>query len=253
MAQPDHFIILVQDIEKAVADYTTLGFTVQSRADSSAHGAAYRFVVFADGCYLLLTQFTSEEARAKHRLGADALEGEGFADWSLTIADVDAATRALSMADHPTRGPVEVSNVLQDGSPWGLKLLMSGKGAAGADTALPFLIEDTHGRAFRIPAYQPHANGLQRLSEIRLTSTDPAKTAETLALSIGATRIAQNEPVTLASPDCPPIVILDAAEVTPAGRARHGIYELVIETGHDSEGLLDLGLSHGARLITRKG
>ena len=81
-------------------------------------------------------------------------------------------------------GARDVSNVLRDGSKWGLKLLMTGRGTGG-DDALPFVVEDVEGRGFRIPAYQPHANGVTAVDRVRIASSDPAATASRLALILG--------------------------------------------------------------------
>lgn len=234
----DHFVILVRDLEQAAADYEALGFTVQTRADKSpSHGANYRFVVMADGSYLLLTQFLSDEVIASHRLGADLAEGEGFSDYSFTLADVDATAAQLAELGLPTRGPVAVENVLEDGSEWGLRLLMTGKGAAGADTALPFVVSDTKGREFRIPAYIPHANGAGAIKGLRLTSANAQDTANSLAVILG-------NPLDQMAYS---IEVLPDQRAQKFGRARGGLYEILIDGPAD--GLLDLAKSHGARLI----
>lgn len=238
----DHVIVLVNDIDAAARAYETLGFTVQTRADAEVHGAYYRCITLADGSYILLTQFISEEVIAKHRLGPDLAEGEGFADWSFTVADVEATRADLAAAGGKTCGPVTVSNVLADGSPWGLKLLMTGKGTEG-DDALPFVVEDTHGREFRIPGYKPHANGVTHIREIRASSEHPAESARLLGVVMQA-------PVegTTVMADPAPVVFASVREAGTAARKRGGIYELVL-AGGEAAGLMDLDLAHGARLI----
>lgn len=238
----DHFIVLVKDIEAAARDYQSLGFTVQTRADSQSHGAHYRFIVLADGAYILLTQFTSDEVIATHRLGPDLRAGEGFADWSFTIPDAEATAEAVKMAGGETRGPVTVANVLATGEAWGLKLLMTGKGTGG-DSALPFVVEDTHGRGFRIPAFQPHANGIERIAEIRASSDDPLKAAAILGATLDA-------PVTATRVESLPAPVVFTATHETAGhaRARGGLYELVV-TGSATKGLMDCTLTHGARIL----
>ena len=55
--QLDHLVILVRDLESAIADYTALGFTVQ-RGGTHADGATHNALVgFADGSYLELIAF----------------------------------------------------------------------------------------------------------------------------------------------------------------------------------------------------
>ena len=76
----DHFIVLVSDINQATHDYRVLGFTVQERADKVSHGVLYRFIVFEDSSYILLTAFTDPAVQARHRLAPILQEGEGWAD-----------------------------------------------------------------------------------------------------------------------------------------------------------------------------
>jgi catechol 2,3-dioxygenase-like lactoylglutathione lyase family enzyme len=241
----DHFVALVHDIEKASADYETLGFTVQSRADSKpGHGAHYRFVVLEDGSYILLTQFLSEEVIATHRLGPDLAEGEGVADYSFVVPSVANTAAALAAASGKTRGPVDVSNVLVDGSEWGLKLLMTGKGTQG-DDALPFVVEDTVGREFRIPSFKPHANGITRLAGLKITALDALKTATSLGLILQAPVEADGESLRIAAPFAPIEVLADNG-MPRVGRSRGGVHEIIVK-GSDT-GLMDPALTHGVRL-----
>jgi len=252
----DHFIVLVADMEKAVADFRSLGFTVQERADSTSHGALYRFVVMSDGSYILLTSFTDAAVLAKHRLGPIMQEGEGWADYSFTVPSVTDATSALAELNSPVAGPIEVANTLADGSKWGLKLLMTGRGTAG-DGALPFLIEDVAGREHRIPAYKPHANGVTAVETIRIASKDPASTAERLA-AVTDTSIAADQAsvegrtaVRLEAGQGAKIEVFDDAGER-LGRSDGGLYELVL-LGSSDVPLMDLSLAHGARIRVIRG
>lgn len=244
-ATADHFVILVNDLEQASADYEALGFTVQSRADMKpGHGSHYRFVVLEDGSYLLLTQFLSPEVAASHRLGPDLAEGEGCADYSFTVASVEDTASALAAAGGKTKGPVDVSNVLVDGSEWGLKLLMTGKGTEG-DDALPFVVEDTIGRNFRIPAFKPHANGVTRFTGLKLTSAEAEKTARSLGVILDAPVTPEGENFRIEVPSAPVEVLSDKGP-SCFGRRCGGVYEILLK-GTD-ESLMDLHLTHGLRL-----
>lgn len=241
----DHFVVLVRDLEQATADYEALGFTTQVRADSKpGHGAHYRFVVFEDSSYILLTQFVSDEVIATHRLGPDLIEGEGCADYSFVVPDVAATATALQAAGGKTRGPVDVSNILVDGSEWGLKLLMAGKGTEG-DDALPFVVEDVKGRGFRIPAYKPHANGVTSFAGLTITSADAESTAKALGIILGAPVSAHGEAFDVAAGAAPVKVLSDTGS-SRIGRARGGVYEILLNGEKDM--LLDIEKAHGLRL-----
>ena len=177
----DHVVLLVNDLDAAAASFATLGFTVLERADINAsHGSTvFRFVSLDDGSYILLTAFSSDEARAKHRLGPCLEAGEGHADWSFTVADAAALGAELKQAGFPVSGPIEVSNVVAGGHKWRLDLLMLGRGAGG-DPALPFVVSDNEGREYRIPAPVPHANGANAMRGIRLASVNADVVVKTL-------------------------------------------------------------------------
>ena len=241
----DHFIVLVTDMDAAVEDYRALGFAVQERADSASHGAAYRFIVLEDGSYILLTSFTDAATLAKHRLAPVLREGEGWGDYSFTVDDVAAATEALSRIGSPVAGPVEVANTLADGSKWGLKLLMTGRGAGG-DDALPFVVEDVLGRNHRIPGFQPHANGITSVEKIRIASATPEATAGALSIITGVEAKEDGKVVSLAT-DTASIEVFEDSGAERIGRATGGLHELVLR-GPAPVALMDLDRTHGARI-----
>jgi len=234
----DHLVLLVSDLDAAARDFAAMGFTVQQRADTEHGKTAFRFVCFDDGSYILLTAFTSAEAQASHRLGEVLAAGEGWADWSFTVPDAAATGAALTAAGLPGRGPVPVSNVIADGSRWALDLLMCGRGAGG-DVALPFVVSDVEGRAARIPAPVPHANGATGLVALSLSSADRALVGRTLAV-LGGTETAPGRydfgRVRVE------VLPLDA----PGGRAGGGMVRAVLSGGEARE--FDLALTHGAPL-----
>lgn len=225
----DHLVLLVNDLDAASRDFAALGFTVLERADTSHGATIFRFVAFADGSYLLLTAFTSEAGRQAHRLGPVMEAGEGWADYSFTVADAHATAAALQAAGHPTRGPVSVSNLLAGGEAWGLNLVMTGRGAGG-DVALPFVVSDVEGRSHRIPGPLPHANGAQGIRSIAVTTAAPEQVAATLAAIGAGNQIA--------------ILPLD----TPGSRPGGGILSVEIATSDASliGRTADLALSHNA-------
>jgi hypothetical protein len=248
----DHFIVLVSDINQATHDYRVLGFTVQERADKVSHGVLYRFIVFEDSSYILLTAFTDPAVQARHRLAPILQEGEGWADYSFMVANVAAVAARLSRLGSPVAVPVSVANTLADGSEWGLKLLMAGRGTGG-DDALPFAVEDVIGRHHRIPAWQPHANRATSVETIRIASMRPAATAACLTAITGAaleplvSLFNGREAVRLGAEAGTAIEIFDDTSAPSLGRRGGGLYELVLR-GLTGTTTLDLVASHGARI-----
>lgn len=248
----DHVVLLVNDLDEAAADFTRLGFNVLERADINAsHGSTvFRFVSLDDGSYILLTAFSSDEARAKHRLGPCLENGEGHADWSFTVADAASLGAELKQAGFPVSGPVDVSNVVEGGHKWGLDLLMLGRGAQG-DPALPFVVSDNEGREHRIPAPVPHANGSTAMRGILLASIDAETVVKTL-VALGGREIG-------ASPDNLGARRIDFGatwvDVATSGTAIAAGKEIreVVLTSTDAKlpangQVLDMTLSHGGAI-----
>lgn len=249
--QFDHVVLLVNDLEKAAADFSALGFTILERADINAsHGSTvFRFVSLADGSYILLTAFTSPEAMAKHRLGPVLEAGEGHADWSFTVANATALGNQLKEAGMPVGGPVVVSNEVEGGHKWGLDLLMLGRGAGG-DVALPFVVSDNEGREYRIPGPSTHANGATAMVGIRLSSVDVETVLRTLVAIGGKDAGASPTNAGDRRVDFGATWIDIAPEAVTGGRAGGGIVEVVLASSDPAlpagGRVLDVGLAHGA-------
>ncbi|WP_430259574.1 VOC family protein [Neorhizobium sp. IRS_2294] len=255
MASPDHIIALVNDVEKAAADYAALGFTILERQDSQHGSAVYRFICLDDGSYILITAFTDAEALKKHRLGPLLAAGEGWGDYSFTVVSVDALSKELEAMGSKTAGPVDVGNTLADGSKWGLKLLMTGRGTGG-DDALPFVVEDVVGRGYRIPAAVPHANGATGIARMIIASPMAEATAKVLAAQMAAPMQAAEayqgrQAFSIAAGTYSVTVFQDDA-ASPIGRIGGGLYAVELK-GSEAKGALDLTLAHGALLSIVKG
>ncbi|PVH30234.1 VOC family protein [Pararhodobacter oceanensis] len=236
----DHFVLLVNDLDAAARDYQALGFTVLDRADTSHGSTKFKFVSFHDGSYILLTAFTSAEGQSGHRLGEVLDAGEGWADYSFTVADAGAVGQALSAKGFPVRGPVPVSNVVASGEKWALDLLMTGRGAGG-DVALPFLVSDVTGRSHRIPGPSDHGNGASGIESVTLTTADPRRVADTL-VAIGGKDVATSKGIHVHFDDCHvEILPLDAPNSRPGG----GIASVTLKGGTAGQ-VLDLTLAHNA-------
>src|SRR3954471_17062285 len=94
----DHIVILVGELEQAIADYSALGFIVVrggAHPDAVTHNA---LVAFADGAYLELIAFKQPDVR--HRWWQRGQRGgEGLVDYALLPSDI-----AQDVADARMRG-----------------------------------------------------------------------------------------------------------------------------------------------------
>ncbi|SFU21188.1 VOC family protein [Mesorhizobium sp. YR577] len=244
----DHLIILVHDLEAAVRDYEALGFTVQQREDSVEGSMLNRFICFADGSYLLLSTFAEPAKAAAHRVGRYLASGEGWADYSFVVDDVEAVHGRLASAGLPTRGPVKVANTLATGEAWSLDLLMAGVGADG-DDALPFIVEDKQGRSHRIPAARAHSNGATGIAGIRLAVASSPSIVK--ALEIMAGHALKTTSVTVAKKAATRVAFgcgwLDIVENLDLNRGMGGMFEVVLTT-NAADIRLDPSLMHGAAM-----
>ena len=163
----DHLVILVQDLEAAIADYGALGFTVQ-RGGTHADGVTHNALVgFADGSYLELIAFLQPQAR--HRWAAHAARGHrGFIDFALlpsSVAEVVAGARARGLA---YEGPLDGGRVRPDGERLAWQI------GSPPTPDLPFLCGDITPRALRVAegAVRVHANGVTGVAALTVAVAD---------------------------------------------------------------------------------
>ncbi|MDD2926488.1 VOC family protein [Rhodoferax sp.] len=163
----DHIVILVRDLEEAIANFSTEGFTVQrggTHADGNTHNA---LVVFSDGSYLELIAFL--KPAAQHRWGHLHAKGyTGFVDYALLPGNVGEAVSAAQSRGLSYFGPVDGGRIRPDGK----KLLW--KIGAPPTSDLPFLCGDITPRDWRVSQGNTrlHDNGVQGLASLTLVVHD---------------------------------------------------------------------------------
>ncbi|MBB5423863.1 catechol 2,3-dioxygenase-like lactoylglutathione lyase family enzyme [Paraburkholderia atlantica] len=257
----DHIVIRVQDLEQTIADFTTLGFTVQ-RGGTHADGATHNALIgFADGSYVELIAFLRDAP--EHRWwDASRRIGDGFVDYALlpqSVASTIAAARERGLSYD---GPLAGGRLRPDGERLEWQI---GK-PSSAD--LPFLCGDVTPRHLRVAEgdVRHHANGAHGVANITLAVHDldaslaryrallgepdvqraplPGYDVALAILSLGATTL------TLASPTRetrPPAEGL-AADIRHHLASRgEGVFAVALETYVDGAGRrLERTLAHGA-------
>lgn len=176
----DHLVILVSDLDTAVADYRALGFTVTpggTHTDGATHNA---LVAFADGSYLELIAFLREAP--EHRWWRHAAAGEGLIDFALLPDDTarviaQAQSRSLAMT-----GPTDGGRQRPDGQE------LRWQTGLPPNAGLPFLCGDVTPRALRVPsgAAHEHANGVTGIAGVTVVVEDAAAAAEQYAALLGS-------------------------------------------------------------------
>ena len=163
----DHLVIVVPELEAAVASYRGLGFTVVpgGRHPIGTHNA---LIAFADGSYLELIAFF--EPHAQHRWYQRLQQGGGLIDFCLQTDDLAGDAGAFRGAGVALADPRPLSRVRPDGYElrWVLSIPDAHAGVA------PFLIEDETPRDERVPRATAHANGATGIQLVTVAVSDVA-------------------------------------------------------------------------------
>ncbi|MEM1132765.1 MAG: VOC family protein [Pseudomonadota bacterium] len=254
---PDHFCIVVDDLQKAIQDYEALGFTVLPGVQKKNSGNA--LIGLADGVYIELAQVPRtimRLLRMSRHIGLLSLllsgkrammkrivlhwgnaEAGQWIDWCLsTRALEDSIATAQAQAVPIAPLPFTFQRPTADGGM--AKWRMTGT----IDTGLPFLIEDVPGYAPRVPLTleHPHKNGASQLLRVVVGSSDPKETLAGLSVICGIA--ADNDRITIRGVD---FIVEHAPD-----KAMAGPLELVLSTTDESHAgqLLDTRLTGGAKI-----
>lgn len=161
----DHLVIVVPELDAAIASYRALEFTVVpgGRHPIGTHNA---LIAFADGSYLELIAFF--EPNTQHRWYQRLELGGGLIDFCLQTDDLAADAAAFRAAGVALADPRPLSRVRPDGYTlrWVLSIPESHGGVA------PFLIEDETPRDERVPRATAHANGVTGIRLVTVAVSD---------------------------------------------------------------------------------
>ena len=171
----DHVVLVVLDLDAAIADHGRRGFTVTPGGEHAGGLSHNALVGFADGSYLELIAFHDVAAAVgKHSWAPVAERGGGWADFALLSDDLmsDAAT----LGDLVARPPEDGGRTRPDGVAIAWRV-------ARLHAPLPFLIQDLTARELRVPGGDAakHANGTTGVAKVVLGARDPALVTERYA------------------------------------------------------------------------
>ena len=171
----DHVVLVVLDLDAAVAEHRKRGFTVTPGGEHAGGLTHNALVGFQDGSYLELIAFHDVAAASgKHSWAPVAERGGGWADFALLSNDI--AQDVAALVSLVARPPEDGGRTRPDGVAVSWRVVRLEK-------PLPFLIEDLSARDLRVPhgAAALHANGTTGVASIVLGATDPARVAERYA------------------------------------------------------------------------
>lgn len=186
----DHIVIAVHSLERAIATYRGLGFTVVE-GGRHPYGSYNALIGFADGSYIELLSFY-EDSPAHPWWSLLQERGGGLIDFCLATDDIRGDLEALRKAGVDCGDLSEGGRARPDGYQvrW-----MNNKVGGGWQGLIPFLIEDVTPRAERLPAQREHTNGISGIHSIALATDDVARYAAVMAAVLGV----EGQPV--AGPD----------------------------------------------------
>ena len=188
----DHVVIAVHDLDRSIADYRSLGFTVNPGGRHPGRSSHNALIVFADGAYieLIAWQAAAPEERWWRLLQS---RGEGFVDFALLPGDTATAIDAARSRGLATIiGPVEGGRVRPDG------MALQWRTARQASHDLPFLCGDVTARNLRVPEGEArqHPNGVSGVAGLSIAVRDLGVSVERYSALLGPA-----VPVTISSRD----------------------------------------------------
>ncbi|HET7730075.1 MAG TPA: VOC family protein [Usitatibacter sp.] len=150
----DHVVIAVADLERTIADYRSLGFTVEPGGRHPGRTSHNALVVFEDGAYLELIAWTAPNPAERWNVEL-AKHGEGLMDFALIPEDVPRAIEEAKSRGLALSGPIEGGRVRPDGRK------LEWRTGRQSTFDLPFLCGDITPRELRVPTggARRHANG----------------------------------------------------------------------------------------------
>jgi catechol 2,3-dioxygenase-like lactoylglutathione lyase family enzyme len=253
----DHIVIAVADLDRALADYTKLGFTV-IRGGEHANGITHNvLVVLADGAYLELIAFKRPDPNNRWSRVYESA-GEGFVDYALLPDNIDAVVAAAQQRGLDMADPEPGGRHRPDGA------RLEWKTARSPRSDVPFLCGDVTPRSLRVQEgeIRRHGNGVVGVLALTVAVQDLAASLRRNAALLGtpdvggvqtgivhgslaqtATLVLGNGMhLTLASPTA-----TEGALASHLAARGEGPFSVAFGADRDP-GELDRALSHGARL-----
>ncbi|MBW8728388.1 MAG: VOC family protein [Inquilinus limosus] len=199
----DHIVIAVRDLERTVADYQALGFTVVPGGEHT-HGASHNaLIVFADGAYIELIAFRRPNPEFRWWRVLDQA-GDGLVDFALLPGDIVADVAAAKARGLALEGPTDGGRLRPDGE------RLEWRTARAATSDLPFLCGDITPRRLRVPEgdVRRHANGALGVAGIEIAVETTEVSAWRYAALLGTAvdpgapiALGHDQSVTLLGPD----------------------------------------------------
>jgi hypothetical protein len=183
----DHAVVVVADLDQAAANWKRLGFTVSPRGTHSAKMGSGNYTIMLDPDYVELLGVLVETEHNIPTRTFLAKRGEGIERIAFTAIDSDEGTEEIRARGYAALGPTDFERpvTMPDGTrsvaqfrifQWPIK-------EAPAELRI-FACQHKTRETVWIPELMKHANGAQKLKQVLIVSTDPAKDAAHLGRMI---------------------------------------------------------------------
>lgn len=163
----DHVVILVDDLDEAIRQYTDLGFAVSpgGKHPRYTHNALF---AIGDGSYVELISFYELDGADAHRWFKYREHGGGLVDYAVASDDLDADMARANAANVKYNGPNAGARSRPDGVEIAWKTATPDP---GNPATMPFLIEDISDRRLRVPE-DPNPNGVTGIAKLIIAVKD---------------------------------------------------------------------------------
>jgi hypothetical protein len=245
----DHMVVLVRDLDRAIRDYETLGFTVTPGGEHADGLTSNALIPFKDGSYLELVAFLDPDDPRDNVWGWRPFLSSGgdLIDYCAASDDLGADVRRLADLGFDVEGPTAGGRRLPDGAEirWRTAWIhQDGR-------ILPFLIEDLTPRSLRVPNGPPaeHLNGAAGISRLEVAVSHVEEAARSFAALTGT---GSGSGASLRLGDCELSMVALGNE---ARRRPDTAGPLAVELASDVPGSteeLDRQLSHGVCIHLRR-
>ena len=248
----DHVVIIVAELESAIAGFTSAGFTVV-RGGTHPIGTHNALIAFADGSYLELIAFLKPDTRHPWQMALD--KGGGIIDFCMRTDDLAADVESMRRAGAKIGDPSPLTRDRPDGYQLSWVLAIP---EAPFNGQLPFLIKDDTPRDERVPRERSHPNGATGIRTLAIAVNDLGMTSRCYARVLGRpgapVERADREAAGVSFTIGPNEVQLLASKTENGPLAEwirdHGqsVFEVVLENAVRGAATLDPALLQGARI-----
>jgi catechol 2,3-dioxygenase-like lactoylglutathione lyase family enzyme len=250
----DHIVIPVRDLERAVADYNALGFTVVLGGRHSGLDTHNALIAFGDGCYFELIAFLTSPQAPVHWWYEALLRGGGLTDFCVSSDNLEKDVSLFRRAGVEMSAPFAMSRERPDGFRINWELAINENQKRGL---VPFFIRDITPREERVPRNHRHRNGAARVEGLVIVVPEigAIRTIYEVALGTSGKHVKRED--LQADGVRFPLGVHNLQLVAPRGdsgaaaeRLRsQGPSLLEVRLSGTAQGVIDAASAHGARIL----